>query len=232
MTARGDGYRAINEPDMNRRLANVISYGTVDSVDYSDAKKPRVKVKVGRRVTGWIPFGQNRSGENSEWDPLDIGEQVMLAAPSGDLVQAAVITTFPQDSMPAPGKDADVSVRKLKDGSTETRDRKNKTYLFEMPSGGKMTFKVGASVLEMTNEGVTLTTPVFKTDAPESEFTGKVTIRGLLTYLAGLIGRVAGGGSVAKMYGPVDHEGGDFSSNGIVIDRHTHPSTGKPNGNA
>lgn len=233
MTARGEGYRDAWLPDMMRRVAQTVQIGIVKETDYSDEKKPRVKVQVGPRVSGWLPFSQGRSGDNSEWNPLDIDEQVMIFSPGGDMKQAVVGFTLPRADRPAPGKNPNQSIRRWKDGSTETHDRAEKTHVLEVPAGGKIVLKCGASSLEITDAGTTLTTPDFKVDSPTSQFTGKLTVRGLFTYLAGLIGRNSGGGAVAQMSGPVEHSDGDFSSNGIVIHRHTHPdSDGPPNGNA
>ncbi|GLS03509.1 phage baseplate assembly protein [Chitiniphilus shinanonensis] len=58
-------------------------------------------------------------------------------------------------------------------------------------------------------------------DTPQTTSTGRHTIEGLLSYLAGLFGDgCAGGGSV--IHGPVTQVGGAITSNGIAVDNHRH----------
>lgn len=71
--------------EADRRIANVLQVGFVTEVDNASA---RVRVQVGDLVSPMIPVMQYRSGAiRMHWMP-SVGEQVTLAAPSGDMAQA------------------------------------------------------------------------------------------------------------------------------------------------
>lgn len=69
-------------------------------------------------------------------------------------------------------------------------------------------------------------------DAPQSTFTGAVTVQGLLTYQNGMSGQ--GGSGSTQISGDITHSDGNMSSHGKVLHTHTHPgdsggTTGAPN---
>lgn len=71
-------------------------------------------------------------------------------------------------------------------------------------------------------------------DAPESEFTGDVLIKGKgvvtqsltsvgpFAYQSGMTGLPGSGGGKTTISGPVEQSGGPMSSNGITVNTHTH----------
>ncbi|TXG76831.1 MAG: phage baseplate assembly protein V [Rhodocyclaceae bacterium] len=63
-------------------------------------------------------------------------------------------------------------------------------------------------------------TPLVTVDAPQTHFTGKVTVDDLLTYSNGLAG--TGGSNANTITGNLTHTGGSLSSNGKVLHTHTH----------
>lgn len=80
--------------DLYRLIDGMFQIGWVVEADGA-AGKVRVGVgdpdlKTSYYVTDWIPWRVNRAGNNSEWIDYELGEQVLLACPSG-LVQNAVI---------------------------------------------------------------------------------------------------------------------------------------------
>lgn len=72
--------------DILRQLANLIRFGTVQTV----AGK-RVHVKIGGLLTRPIAWISTRAGKTKSWSPPDIGEQVMVLSPNGDLGAAVAI---------------------------------------------------------------------------------------------------------------------------------------------
>lgn len=154
MTSRADGYEQLQVPDMDRRLAGAIRLGTISALDTA---KARVRVKSGDIETGWLPWTGTRSGHDSEWSAPEVGEQVVLAAPSGDLSQAVVIGTIPQDAHPPVGNSADVTARQYKDGAREEYNRATHTKTITIPAGGRVNFAVGGSSLSLTSESMTVT---------------------------------------------------------------------------
>nr|DAT82301.1 MAG TPA: baseplate assembly protein [Caudoviricetes sp.] len=67
-------------------------------------------------------------------------------------------------------------------------------------------------------------------DCPQSSFTGALTVGGLLTYQAGMAGSNGQGGSTT-INGNIRHSGGTLSSNGVVLDAHTHKGVTPGGGN-
>lgn len=72
--------------DILRQLANLIRFGTV----YAVAGK-RVQVQVGGLLTRPLPWVSTRAGKTKSWSPPDIGEQVIVLSPNGDLGAGVVL---------------------------------------------------------------------------------------------------------------------------------------------
>lgn len=179
MTGRADGFSLLQQPDMERRLADMISLGTIAATDYSKKNKPRVRVKIGKRTTGWLPFTTGSAGGNGEWNPLEQGEQVVLACPSGDLAQAIVIARVNSNNAEAPDDNPDVTARTWKDGAREEYNRETHTKKIAIPAGGAVEFSVGGNKLLLNDAGLTVTVGgmTYALTANGADFTGgKVTI--------------------------------------------------------
>lgn len=156
MTSRAEGYALLQIPDMERRLANVASLGTVTETDYSDAKKPRVRVKIGKQTTGWLAFSTGSASGNGEWNPLHSGEQVVLLAPSGDLAQAVIVGRVNSNNAQAPDTDPNVTARTWEDGAREEYNRQAHAKKITVPDGGSIQFAVGNSSLTINSDSITL----------------------------------------------------------------------------
>ncbi|MCJ8271675.1 MAG: phage baseplate assembly protein V, partial [Psychrosphaera sp.] len=81
-------YPQINSADIQNRLSRIITVGTVAETDY---EKARVKVTVGEWTTGWLPWLTSRASNDVSWWALEVGEQVLVVSPSGDMAQGIVI---------------------------------------------------------------------------------------------------------------------------------------------
>lgn len=90
----------LSAAEADRRIANVLSIGTIVSIDNATG---RARVRIGDLETPPMPVMQLRSGAiRMHWMP-SIGEQVTLAAPSGDMARAFVMGSLPIDgNMVAP----------------------------------------------------------------------------------------------------------------------------------
>ncbi len=76
--------------ELARQIAGLLCFGTIAAVDAAQA---RVQVQVGEAVTDWLPWGERLGGPKDSTVPT-AGEQVLLAAPSGDRRQAVVLCTI------------------------------------------------------------------------------------------------------------------------------------------
>lgn len=99
--------------ELERRLANILRYGVVYAVDLDGAL---VQVDVGGIVTDWLPWRTPRAGRTRVWHPPEVGEQVMVLSPSGDLGQGMVLAGVYSDEFPAPSTDPDVHLADYLDG--------------------------------------------------------------------------------------------------------------------
>lgn len=74
--------------DLNRRIENIIRFGTIAEVDFANAK---AKVKSGGILTDWLPWLTARAGNVRTWCPPSIGEQCVILAASGELTTAVIL---------------------------------------------------------------------------------------------------------------------------------------------
>lgn len=155
--------------EVDRRLGNLLRFGTVSEVDTANAL---VKINLGDLVTGWVPWTTSQAGQNRVWSVPDVGEQVALLSP-GDPSQGVVIGSMFQTNHPAngnAGKDWRVT---FKDGTVLEFDRDASILNATMSAAGhfnvtisgakieasasSIKLTVGGSVFEITSGGVAIT---------------------------------------------------------------------------
>lgn len=215
--------------EMDRRIGNVVRYGTVSAVDVANAL---AKVDLGDLVTDWLPWITPRAGEDRVWTTPDVGEQVVIVTP-GEASQGVIIGSLFSNASPAngnAGKDRRIT---FKDGSVIEFDRDGSLLNVNVNPAGSIALQVGGTTLKLEDGKATLTTPELVVDSPTSTFTGEVTVQGLLTYQAGMAGS-GGSGAAAVISGNIAVTGGDVSADGIMLKSHGHIEQGDGNrtGNA
>ncbi|MCR9529240.1 phage baseplate assembly protein V [Vibrio alginolyticus] len=120
--------------DLQRRMANMIRRGRVHSVDFEQSP-PRVKVEYEKgAVTGWLPWisGRESNKHRTDWEPLAIGEQVIILSESGDLSAGVVLPSLPDATSPVPSTSPDEHVSRYEDGTTFTYNRKTHTLSIDV----------------------------------------------------------------------------------------------------
>lgn len=116
----------INASDLQHRLSRIIAIGTVVEADY---EKARVKVTIGEWTTGWLPWLTRRASNDINWCALEVGEQVLVISPSGDMAQGVVIGSIYQQQQQdlvsdiPPEKRQSIQRIKYQDGTTIEYDR-------------------------------------------------------------------------------------------------------------
>lgn len=166
------------QAETERQLANVVRLGTIAALDPAAA---RVKVNAAGLTTDWLPFTTSRAGADRTWHPPEVGEQVVLVAPHGDLGQAVVVGSVYQAAHPAPASSADTPRTEWSDGAFVQYDRAAHAYTLSVPAGGSITLKVGAVSLVISDSGIKWTAPALDVDAATSNFSGSVTAQGDVT---------------------------------------------------
>ncbi len=120
--------------DLQRRMANMIRRGRVHSVDFEQSP-PRVKVEYEKgAVTGWLPWisGRESNKHRTDWEPLAIGEQVIILSESGELSAGVVLPSLPDATSPVPSTSPDEHVSRYEDGTTFTYNRKTHTLSIDV----------------------------------------------------------------------------------------------------
>ena len=161
MTARSEGIEELALPELERRTANQVRYGTVLAVDHANT---RCRIKSGEIETTWLPWSTGRaSAAKRRWDPPEVGEQVMMLAPTGDLRQAVVLTGVFQESAAAPNASPDKDTTVYGDGTVIEYDRASHTLLADLGTTKitadrtKLVLESNGSKIELDAAGIRLT---------------------------------------------------------------------------
>ncbi|EOF8232427.1 TPA: phage baseplate assembly protein V [Yersinia enterocolitica] len=188
-----------------RLLRNLIRIGTVAEVDLDQAL---CRVATGDNITGWLNWLTLRAGQSRSWWAPSEGEQVLILSLGGELDTAFVLPGIFSDDFPPPSASADGLYLAFPDGAT---------LHYEPESGELQADGVKTAVIN-ASESINATAPTITCaasvkillDTPEVECTNNLTTGTL---------NVKKGGT---MSGNIDHSGGKFSSNGVVVDDHDH----------
>ena len=100
---------------LSRMIENMIRIGTVLEVDLT---APRCRVKTGKLDTEWLSMPSRRAGQTRKWDPLTVGEQVIIISPSGGLESGLVMPMgIFSDTITPPSNSGDVEITQYPDGA-------------------------------------------------------------------------------------------------------------------
>lgn len=132
--------------DLIRRLENLIRIGTVVEIDHT---KALCRVDCVGIITAPLPWITARAGTDRTWDAPSIGEQVLVFAPSGEMMQAVVLTGIYHSKHPAPDNQPHIKTRHFEDGCVISYDTQNHALTATLPDNG-------TAVITATG-GITLT---------------------------------------------------------------------------
>ena len=214
--------------ELYRLLANMIRTGRVEQVRTGSAADPaRCRVRTGELLTTWVPWVSQAAGGSNQtrhWRTPAVGEPCVLLAPGGDLAQAVALPGLFSDDMPQGAVSEAVERHDFSSTDFWEHNRTASTLRFEIAAAIEL--KVGASVLHITPDGAMLTTPNYKVDSPNTEFTGAVTVQKLLSFNSGIAGQTGAGGTNA-IQGGIAITGGNLTHNGKSVgSEHTHANNG------
>ncbi len=135
--------------ELERRLANVVRPGKIAEADYA---KARVKVKIGKNLTTWLPWMTSRAGGDQSWHAPEVGEQVLVLSPAGDYAIGYVVPSVFQSAHPAPADAATVSRTLYADGAVLEYDREAHTMKADLTEAGKALVVTGRNTTEQTKD--------------------------------------------------------------------------------
>lgn len=97
----------MNTTELHRRFENLLAFGTVLDVDAAAGK---MRLKIGGNETDWVPIAATAAGRSKSWRCPTIGEQYLVACPSGDLGNATPIMCVYSNANPPPSQNPDLTV--------------------------------------------------------------------------------------------------------------------------
>lgn len=127
----------MNTADLARRLDNIVRFGVIEETNFTtDPVQPRVRVRTGEILTAWIPVSAQRANSDAEHDPVQVGEHVILLAPSGELTQAVVVGKLFSTDHPSPDSNPSNHRRKYRDGAVIEYNSETHHLNAVLPEGG------------------------------------------------------------------------------------------------
>jgi phage baseplate assembly protein V len=121
--------------ELDRRISNLIKFGTVQAADYVNAT---VRIKAGDILTDWLPWQTQRAGGNISWHAPEIGEQVVVLSPSGELNQGVVLIGLYQSLKPPAVATPNIHQIVYSDGAIVEYDRHMHHLKAVLPDGATM----------------------------------------------------------------------------------------------
>ncbi|MBE8613152.1 phage baseplate assembly protein V [Morganella morganii] len=191
--------------ELERLISNLLRVGVVEEVD---TEKMVCRVRTGDILTDWIRWGADRAGAGRSWHAPVAGEQVIIGAVNGELTTAFVLCSLYSDKNSAPSHSAQAMHKTFSDGAVIEYE----------PETGELTVTGIQKATVNAAQKIDATAPeVTVTASTQINFnTPKVVCSDNLT-CATL--NVEKGG---EMTGNITHKDGQFSSNGVVVDNHSH----------
>ncbi|EPI2105999.1 phage baseplate assembly protein V [Providencia rettgeri] len=191
--------------ELERLISNILRVGIVEEIDLA---KKVCRVRTGENLTDWIMFGADRAGEGRSWWAPSIGEQVLIGAIGGELSTAFILCSLYSFTHDAPSHSAEAMHKTFSDGAVIEYE----------PATGQLSVTGIKKAVVNASDAIDATAPTVTVNASSQiNFnTPKVVCSSNLT--CATLNVTKGG----EMSGNIKHTGGEFSSNGVVIDDHDH----------
>ena len=142
--------------DINRRLENLIRFGTIKTVNPSKPI-PLVTVDLDDIVTPEIRFFNARSGDDSTWDPPSLNEEVMVISPCGEIGPTSVVFygLYNNEHL-SPSDDLNKKIRVFADGCIIAYDVAAHHLSAILPPTGTIEVTANGGVTVNANDGLTI----------------------------------------------------------------------------
>lgn len=138
--------------DTTRRIESLIRFGTIAKVDYFTQ---RAVVKTGNIETAPLPWLAFRVGKTRSWSSPDVGEQVVILSPSGDLDQGVILMGLYSNTAPTPSTDENEHFIQFPDGAVVSYNQA--TGLMTVANITDLIFKAKGNVLGEVGGNANLT---------------------------------------------------------------------------
>lgn len=217
--------------DLNRRLESLLREGTVIEVDHNAR---RVRVESGGLQTDWIRWLAQRTGDSVTWDPPSEGEPGLLLCPSGEPTTGLFLPGVYCDGHDSPSSSPTQHVRVYRDGARVQYDFAAHALTATLPAGATVQVAAPGSVTVETKTA-TVKAKSVTLDADDTTVTGRLLVKGPLTFESGATGKNeggTGGGPVIEIQGSAHLTGTvtadvDVRSRGVSLVTHPHQAQGE-----
>jgi len=178
---------------MNSQIPEILRLIRIGTVSAVNLDDGLCRVDTGNNTTNWMHWLTARAGRTRSWKAPSVGEQVLVLCLGGELDTGFILPGVFSDENPAPSASADALHWSFPDGAVIEYEPANGA----LKATGIQTATIQAAVKIML-------------DSPEVECSALLKTATL---------EVTSGGT---MKGSIQHSGGSFSSNGVVVDSHKH----------
>jgi len=145
---------------LNKRLSDMLTFGEVVEVDH-DAGKYRVRIgseepmpdeKEGKAdvLSFWVPQAVSRAGKNRSWEAHELGDQVAVLSPNGDITNGFIFCSINKEGhAPHAALDPEISRwaygedKELINAIVNEIDRRQKHVRTHLPEGGRFFVTIG-----------------------------------------------------------------------------------------
>lgn len=140
--------------EIGRRIENILRVGTVAEVRHG--QPARCRVRSGELLTDWLPWTSGSAGGASrrQWWPPKVGEQCMVMAPGGDLLNAVVLPGVYSDNAPQGSENPDAY--RMDWSETEGMEHDASTGMLTITCEQGITLRVGDSFIELLRDRIVL----------------------------------------------------------------------------
>jgi phage baseplate assembly protein V len=128
------GVGSLENTEAGRRISNILRYGVVKEADYEQALI-RVEMQDGELLSDWIPWVTLRAGNDKFWWAPEVGEVMLVMAPSGELANAVALpAAFSNQNQNA--SQPTIQRQTFEDGTVIEYDRAAHRYLVDATASG------------------------------------------------------------------------------------------------
>lgn len=162
-------------------------------------------------TSDWLPTSHANTQDDKDVETLNVGAQVSCLM-DARMEDGCIIGAHYSNADAPPVSESTKWHKRFADGTVIEYDK----------AAQKLVVSVRGSMDAIVDGDALLKAARVTLDTPETLCTGKLTVQGLLTYLAGLAGQ-SGGGAGTQIQGTVGFTGGALTHDGVDISStHTH----------
>lgn len=196
-------------------LLNLVRKGTVIAVDHDNEL---CRVECGELQTNWIHWLSLAAGDTRDWNPPEVGEQVLVLSPGGELADGVVLRGISSEDRPAPSHKPSAHTRTYPDGATIEYDHEAHALVAVLPAGATVLLEAPGSVTVKTTtatveaDQVLVKADSITLDALTTTCTGALSVKGAIETSAGV------------------KAAADVTGAGVSLSKHIHQETGNKTG--